>query len=110
MEELCRRFAGFGLERAVPEQVAGLEALAMIGGGVAARAVAGIIAKGAVQGPALTVAVAAAAHLRSELPAGVVLELLRHPDQAYVPMPVVASGVAAGGSGFSISRTIPRAW
>ena len=53
----------------------------MIGGGVAARAVAGIIAKGAVQGPALTVAVAAAAHLRSELPARVVLELLRHPDR-----------------------------
>jgi hypothetical protein len=80
LEELCRRFAGFGLERAVPEQVAALEAMAMIGGGVAARAVAGIIAKGAVQGPALTVAVAAAASLRSELPAAVVLGLLHHPD------------------------------
>ncbi|MCE3250747.1 MAG: uncharacterized protein K0R41_4572, partial [Geminicoccaceae bacterium] len=80
LEELCRRFAGFGLERAVPEQVAALEALAMIGGGVAARAVAGIIAKGAVQGPALTVAVAAAASLGSELPAEVVLGLLHHSD------------------------------
>ena len=80
LEDLCRRFAGFGLERPIPEQVAALEGLAMIGGGAAARTVARIIAKGAVQGPALKVAVAAAARLRSELAAEVVLGLLRHPD------------------------------
>jgi hypothetical protein len=82
LEELCRRFAGFGLDRAVPEQVAALDALAMIGGREAARAVARLVAKGAIQGPALKVAVAAAARLGSELPAGVVLALLRHPDPA----------------------------
>jgi hypothetical protein len=32
LEGVCRRFAGFGLERAIPEQVAALEALAAIGG------------------------------------------------------------------------------
>jgi HEAT repeat protein len=78
LEKLCRRFAGFGLDRAVPEQVAALEALATIGGGEAARAVARIITKGIVQGPALKVAVGAAAHLGSDLPAAVVLALLLH--------------------------------
>jgi hypothetical protein len=52
----------------------------MIGGGPAARAVARVVAKGAVQGPGLKVALAAAARLRSELPAELVLHLLRHPD------------------------------
>jgi hypothetical protein len=80
LEELCRRFAGFGLERPIPEQIAALEALVMIGGGPAAGAVARIIAKGGVQGPGLKVALAAAARLRSELPAELVLGLLRHPD------------------------------
>src|SRR5258708_129836 len=35
---LCRRFAGFGIDRAVPEQAAALQALAMIGGRDAAHA------------------------------------------------------------------------
>lgn len=82
LEALCRRFAGFGLERAVPEQVAALEALAMIGGRDAARAVARLVAKGAVQGPALKIAVAAAVQLGSDLPAGVVVALLQHADPA----------------------------
>lgn len=80
LEELCRRFAGFGVDRAVPEQVAALEALATIGGGEAARAVARIVAKGVVQGPALKVAVTAAAHLGSVLPAAIALALMRHAD------------------------------
>jgi HEAT repeat protein len=79
LADLCRRFTGFGLERAVPEQIAALEALCMIGGREAARAVASLVARHAVQGPALKLAVAAAAQLRSELPAEVVLGLLRHP-------------------------------
>ncbi len=79
LADLCRRFTGFGLERAVPEQIAALEALCMIGGREAARAVASLVARDAVQGPALEVAVAAAAQLRSELPADVVLGFLRHP-------------------------------
>jgi hypothetical protein len=82
LEDVCRRFAGFGLERAIPEQVAALEALAVIGGRAAAQAVARIITKGAVQGPAVGIAVSAAAQLDSELPAAVVLGLLRHSDRS----------------------------
>lgn len=80
LEELCRRFAGFGIERALPEQVAALEALATIGGREAARSVARLIARAAVQGPALKIAMAAAAGLGSDLPAAIVLTLLRNPD------------------------------
>lgn len=82
LEDVCRRFIGFGLERAIPEQVAALEALAAIGGPAAARAVARIITNGAVQGPAVTVAVSAAAQLDCELPAAVALALLRHADRS----------------------------
>ena len=82
LEGVCRRFAGFGLDRAIPEQVAALEGLAVIGGPAAARAVARIITSGAVQGPAVRVAVSAAAQLDSELPVAVVLALLRHADRS----------------------------
>jgi HEAT repeat protein len=82
LEGVCRRFAGFGLERAIPEQVAALEALAAIGGPTAARAVARIITRGEVQGPAVRVAVSAAARLDSELPVAVVMDLLRHTDRS----------------------------
>ena len=37
LEDYCRRFAGFGVHRALPEQIAALEALASIGGKAAAR-------------------------------------------------------------------------
>jgi hypothetical protein len=80
LARLCRRFSGFGGDCAVPEQVAALEALAMIGGREAAHAVARLITKSAVQGPALKIAVAAAAQLRSDLPPEVVLAVLRHAD------------------------------
>jgi HEAT repeat protein len=80
LERLCRRFAGFGLERAVPEQIGALEALSRIGGAKAARVVARLIVKGAVQGPTMKVAVRAAAHLRSALPAETMLALVQHPD------------------------------
>src|SRR5215468_3484457 len=36
---LCRRFAGFGVRRPIPEQAAAIDALAMIGGRDAAHAV-----------------------------------------------------------------------
>jgi hypothetical protein len=80
LEALCRRFAGFGADHAVPEQAAALDALSAIGGSDAARAVARLIAKGVVQGPSLQRAVSVAARLRANLPAGLVLELLRHRD------------------------------
>src|SRR5215216_2605247 len=65
---LCRRFAGFGIGRTVPEQVAALEGLAMIRGRDAARVVSQLIERAVVQGPVLNVAVSAAARLRSILP------------------------------------------
>jgi len=80
LETLCRRFAGFGVDHRVPEQVAALNALVMIDGRDAADAVARLIVRGAVQGPALSVAVGVAARLRSRLPVEVLRSLLRHAD------------------------------
>jgi HEAT repeat protein len=82
LEALCRRFAGFGADRIVPEQVAAIDALAQISGADAARALARLIARRTVQGPCLQRAVGAAARLGAKLPAGTVMELLRHDDAA----------------------------
>jgi HEAT repeat protein len=80
LEALCRRFAGFGGDRIVPEQAAALDALATMGGRDAARAVAGLIAKRVVQGPCLQKAVSSAAGLGVRLRAGTLAQLLRHDD------------------------------
>lgn len=80
LERLCLRFAGFGLERAIPEQVAALEALALIGGSKAAGTVGRLIAKEVFQGPTRKVAVDVVARLGSALPVGTVLGLLRDAD------------------------------
>jgi HEAT repeat protein len=80
LEQLCLRFAGFGLERAVPEQVAAIDALARIGGSKAADTVARLIARSVVHGPTRKVAVDVAARLRSALPVETVLDLLRDAD------------------------------
>jgi HEAT repeat protein len=80
LEALCRRFSGFGAHRMVPEQAAGLRALAMIGGSEAARAVSQLIVRGVVQGPALNLAVSTAARIGSTLPVDVLQSLLQHPD------------------------------
>ena len=82
LEDYCRRFAGFGTQRALPEQIAALDALAAIGGSDAARAVERTIGRGWVQGPTLPHAVAAAVRLGSRLAADIVLPLLRHADPA----------------------------
>jgi hypothetical protein len=80
LEALCRRLAGFGLERLVPEQAAALRALAEIGTREAAQAIVHVIARRIVQGPTLGVALAAAVRLRAQLPGEVVQALLLHPD------------------------------
>jgi hypothetical protein len=80
LQDYCHRFAGFGTERPLPEQLAALEALGAIGGRVATAAVATIIIRHWVQGPTLATAVAVAARLGATLPAGSVVSLLRHPD------------------------------
>lgn len=82
LEGYCRRFAGFGSERAVPEQIAALEALREIGEAAADSVVARVISRGWVQGPTLSTAVAVAAQLGSSLPSQVVAAHLRHPDPA----------------------------
>jgi hypothetical protein len=82
LEAYCRRFAGFGTQRAVAEQLAALEALHAIAGKEVADSVARIISRGWVQGPTLTTAVAVAAQLDCVLPGDVVAGLLRHADPA----------------------------
>ena len=77
---LCRRFAGFGEDRLVPEQAAALRALAEIGGHEAGQAVSGMISRAIVQGPTLVVAVAAAARVHAPLPPNVLASLLQHAD------------------------------
>lgn len=81
-EALCRRFKGFGLQHAVPEQMASVRAIAAIGGGDATQAVTRIIVDQVVQGPGLAAAINAAAGLRCRLPAATSLTLLRHVDPA----------------------------
>jgi hypothetical protein len=77
LDTLCRRFKGFGLTHRVPEQIATIEALAMLGGQEAAQAIARLIAEQVVDGPGLADAVSAAAKLRVRLPPDTVLTLLR---------------------------------
>jgi hypothetical protein len=82
LEALCNRFSGFGADRIVPEQAAAIDALAQIAGVDAAQALARLIARRTVQGPCLQRAVGVAARLGAKLPAGTVMELLRHDDPA----------------------------
>ncbi len=78
LEALCRRFKGFGIDHAVPEQAAALRALAALGGTEARDAVARSIVERVVQGPSLIDAVRAAAALRCRLPDDVCRALLKH--------------------------------
>jgi hypothetical protein len=80
LKTLCLRHAGFGGERMVPQQAEALNALAAIGGREASRAVGDLIRRGAVGGPGLKCAVAAAAQLDSPLPEAIVVNLLRHDE------------------------------
>ena len=80
LEALCRRFKGFGLERAVSEQIAALRGFEAIRTREAGVAVSRIIADSVVQGPALYDAVSAAHILACRLAPVVSLRLLRHND------------------------------
>ena len=80
LEDLCRRLAGFGVDRAVVEQDAAFYGLAGIAGAEAQRAVGRIIAAGWVRGPGLGAALEAAVTLRCRRPADVSVTLLRHAD------------------------------
>ena len=76
LKALCRRFAGLGRERAIPEQAAAFEALAAIGGSAAAAAAADLIVTRVIEGPGLGVALSVAARLGVRLPGEVAAPLL----------------------------------
>jgi hypothetical protein len=80
LDAVCRRHAGFGADRIVPEQAAAIDAVAMIGGPDASLTLARLIAQRVVQGPCLQRSVAAAARLGARLPSGRVAELLQDGD------------------------------
>ena len=82
LEELCRKHAGFGRSRIIAEQAAALEALMAIGGGEAAAAVGRLVARGAIEGPGLTLALRVAARLVVPLQEEIVGRHLRSDDPA----------------------------
>ena len=77
LEALCRRFAGFGLDREVTEQVAAFSGLAALGGG---EAVTRLIVSSAVRGPGVRAALEAASALGCRLPPDRVAGFLRDDD------------------------------
>jgi HEAT repeat protein len=77
---LCLRHAGFGRSGVVPEQKDAIEALGVIGGREASRALARLIDRGAFEGPVLKVALQEAVWLASPLPEPLVTNLLRADD------------------------------
>lgn len=77
---LCNRFAGFGVDCRVPEQISALDALCVIGGSEASRSVNQMIGRGIVQGPNLIAALIAASRLGVKLNPDVGIPLLRHAE------------------------------
>jgi HEAT repeat protein len=77
---LCNRFVGYGIDVGVPEQAAALEALGVMGGSEASRAVVQLIAKRIVQGPTLVVAIAVASQLGVIFPTDIALAFLQDPN------------------------------
>jgi hypothetical protein len=74
---LCNRFVGYGVDVEVPEQAAALEALGVIGGPEASRAVVLLIVKRIVQGPTLVVAITVASQLGAIFPTDIALAFLQ---------------------------------
>jgi hypothetical protein len=74
---LCNRFVGYGIDVGVPEQAAALEALGVIGGPEASRAVVQLIVKRVVEGPTLVVATTVASQLGAIFPNDIALAFLR---------------------------------
>jgi hypothetical protein len=80
LRDVCRRHAGFGERRQIPEQAAALNALHAISTRAAAQAVADAIERGWVEGPTLMVAAWCAGCLHANLSSETVARLLQHPD------------------------------
>jgi HEAT repeat protein len=80
LEDLCRRFKGFGRSQQVREQVIALETLAALGGTQASAAITRLIGERIVEGPGLRAALAAAAVVKARLPASTLSEALDDAD------------------------------
>jgi hypothetical protein len=80
LEDLCRRFKGFGRAHPVRDQVIALETLAALGGPQATAAVMRLIGERIVEGPSLRAALTAGAIVRARLPAGILSEPLDDAD------------------------------
>jgi len=80
LEALCRRFKGFGQQKAVLEQMAALQGLVTIGGPAARATVTRLIADKGVVGSGQSQALDVAAQLSCRLPADLVIDWLRDPD------------------------------
>jgi hypothetical protein len=78
LEALILRHAGFGKDRVIPEQAAAIEALVAVGGRAAAEVVGRLLARRAIEGPGLELALDAAARLRTHLREDIVIGFLRH--------------------------------
>jgi len=84
LRDLCRRHAGFGAHRPIPEQIAALNTLHAIGTREAAQVLVEAIERGWVEGPALAVAAWCAGRLHANLSAETVAMLLQHPDPSVI--------------------------
>ncbi len=82
LEALWRRFAGFGIEKPLREQLAVLDTLARLGGTDARSALWRIVLSRALPASLLPSALQAAVDARLALPAGFVSALLDHGDAA----------------------------
>jgi hypothetical protein len=72
LEDLCRRFQGFGRLHPVREQTIALETLAALSGAQANAAVSRLISDRIIEGPGLQTAFKAAVALKTHLPADIV--------------------------------------
>jgi len=77
---LCRRHAGFGRNRVIPEQVAAVKAIGIIGGEEASKRLAQLIIRGDIEGPNLKAALRVTVKLGVRLPEPLVMDLLRVDD------------------------------
>ena len=82
---------GYGIDVGIPEQAAALEALGVIGGPEASRAVVQLIVRRIVQGPTLVVATTVASQLGVIFPTDIALAFLRIRIPRFARLPAPAS-------------------
>lgn len=80
LDNLCRRFKGFGLSRPVREQMIAVTGMAAIGGAEAATALRRLLTDNVIAEPGLPLVLDAAAKLRVRVPPGIVHDALNAAD------------------------------